>query len=567
MLLTEQEKLKEFILSVVKIHGKERTALIPILRAVQEKYDYVSEFAMQYVADLLGLHAAEVYSVATFYHFLHTKPKGKYTIRLSRDIASIMKGAKVLARQLENDLGIKFGETTADGMFSLQWTSCIGMNHQAPAMMVNNEVFSNLTPHRIPQIIEECTEGYRSQRPTTSKFSDTVTNHLTYAEHRRDEGIKRAVSMSPAEVIAEVSASGIRGRGGAGFPTGMKWKMAADTPSETKYVICNADEGEPGTFKDRTILAQFADLMFEGMTIAAYAIGASEGIIYLRAEYTYFKHHLEDILKERTAAGLLGQNILGKEGFNFDIRIHMGAGAYVCGEETALIESLEGRRGEPRNRPPYPATAGFMGAPTVVNNVETLATIGLILDRGASWFASIGTERSKGFKLFSVSGDCTRPGVYELPWGVTVNELLALVGGENAKAVQVGGYSGELLPPSAYHRQLAYEDLGLGGSVIVYGPERDLLEVAENYLEFFVAESCGQCTPCRDGNVVLLEGIRTLLKGKCTSRHLEELISLGKTIQAASKCGLGQSSPKVLLSIHEHFRDEIMARPVVSYSH
>ena len=562
MLLTEQEKEKVLISQLAEKYAHQRSGLIPILQAVQADYGYVSKFAMQHVADLLGIHAAEVYSVATFYQFINTKPKGKFIIRLSRDMSSIMKGAKVVARQLENDLGIKFGETTPDGMFTLEWTNCIGMNYQAPAMMVNNEIFSNLTPQRVHRIIEDCGEEFRSHRPTIGKVGETFTNTLTYASHAANSGLKKALAKSRSEVITEVTASGVRGRGGAGFPTGTKWNLAASAKSTTKYVICNADEGEPGTFKDRVILTQYADAVFEGMTIAAYAVGAREGIIYLRGEYTYIRHHLDEVLEARRKAGLLGDNILGKEGFTFDIRIRMGAGAYVCGEETALIESLEGHRGEPRNRPPYPVDTGFNNEPTVVNNVETLATVAVILDRGAKWFCSIGTERSKGFKLFSVSGDCTRPGVYELPWGTTVGQLLALVGGEGAKAVQAGGYSGELVPACEFGRVLGYEDLGIGGSVIVYGQERDLLEIAENYLEFFVEESCGQCTPCRDGNVKLLEGIKLLLKGKCSTRYLNELIGLGETIQLASKCGLGQSSPKVLLAINKHFRDEIMALPI-----
>jgi len=562
MLLTEQEKERALISRLAEEHAHQRSSLIPILQAVQADYGYVSEFAMQHVADLLGVHAAEVYSVATFYQFINTKPKGKFIIRLSRDMSSIMKGAKVIARQLENDLGITFGETTPDGMFTLEWTNCIGMNYQAPAMMVNNEIFSDLTPQRVHRIIEDCGEEFRSHRPTIGRVGDTFTNTLTYASHLANAGLRKALAKSRSEVIGEVTASGLRGRGGAGFPTGVKWNLAATARSETKYVICNADEGEPGTFKDRVILSQYADLVFEGMTIAAYAVGAREGILYLRGEYTYIKTHLEEVLEARRKAGLLGADILGQPGFTFDIRIRMGAGAYVCGEETALIESLEGQRGEPRNRPPYPVDTGFNNRPTAVNNVETLATIAVLLDRGAGWFNAIGTERSKGFKLFSVSGDCTRPGVYELPWGTTLARLLEMVGGDGAKAVQVGGYSGELVPAAEFGRKLAYEDLGLGGSVIIYGQQRDLLEVAENYLEFFVDESCGQCTPCRDGNVKLLEGIRLLLRGKCSTRYLNELIGLGETIQLASKCGLGQSSPKVLLAINKHFRDEIMARPI-----
>jgi [NiFe] hydrogenase diaphorase moiety large subunit len=353
--------------------------------------------------------------------------------------------------------------------------------------------------------------------------------------------------------------AGLCGRGGAGFPTGFKWQRAADATGDMKYVICNADEGEPGTFKDRVILTKFADLVFEGMTIAAYAIGAQHGIIYLRAEYAYLQPHLQRVLQNRYESGLLGQNILDKNNFDFDIRIQMGAGAYICGEETALIESLEGNRGEPRNRPPYPVEIGLHNQPTALNNVETLATASVIFEQGATWFSGIGTQRSKGFKLFSVSGDCSRPGLYELPWGTPVSELLALVGGENAKAVQIGGYSGRLVPYTAFSRQLAYEDLGPGSSVIIYSFARDLIEVAEHYLEFFVDESCGQCTPCRDGNVVLLNGVRALLNGQCSRRYWDELLSLSKTIQLTSRCGLGQSSPKILLAINEYFRDEIEA--------
>ncbi|CAK0760514.1 NAD-reducing hydrogenase HoxS subunit alpha [Azospirillaceae bacterium] len=565
MLLTEQDKEKKLISELAAQHNYQSSALIPILQAVQTQsgYGYVSQFAMQHVADLLGVHASEVYSVATFYHFINTKPKGKFIIRLSRDMPSIMKGAKTVARQLENDLGIRFGETTPDGMFTLEWTSCIGMNYQAPAMMINNEVFSNLTAQRAHLIIEDCLQEFRSHRPTIGKISDTFTNKLTYSEHKANDGLRKALEMSHSEVIGEVSDSGIRGRGGAGFPVGSKWNLAAAAKGATKYIVCNADEGEPGTFKDRIILSEYTDLVFEGMTIAAYAVGANEGVIYLRAEYTFLKHQLETTIEARRKENLLGQNILGKEGFNFDIRIRMGAGAYVCGEETALIESLEGHRGEPRNRPPYPVNTGFNNMPTVVNNVETLASICCILARGSKWFSSIGTPKSKGFKLFSVSGDCKKPGVYEWPWGITIQQLLENVGGLGAKAVQVGGYTGQLVPASHFNRVLGYEDLGIGGSIIVYGQERDMLEIAENYFEFFVDESCGQCTPCRDGNVKLLEGVRLLRQGKCSTRYLNELIDLCETIQLASKCGLGQLSPNVLIAINEYFRDEIMARPVV----
>jgi [NiFe] hydrogenase diaphorase moiety large subunit len=386
---------------------------------------------------------------------------------------------------------------------------------------------------------------------------------LTFDRIEPEAGLKATLAKSRADVIAEISASNLRGRGGAGFPTGTKWNLAAAArvaEGGTKYVICNADEGEPGTFKDRVILEEYADLVFEGMTIGGRAIGAAQGIVYLRGEYVYLRPHLEQVLENRRKTNLLGQAILGHKDFNFDIRLHMGSGAYVCGEETALIESLEGHRGEPRNRPPFPVNTGFEGQPTIVNNVETLAWAACILGLGARWFREIGTDRSAGDKLFSISGDCRAPGVYEFPLGVTVADLLKEVGGEGAKAVQIGGASGHCIPASELSRRIAFEDVSTGGSIIVFGPGRDMLAVAKNFMEFFVEESCGQCTPCRAGNARLLGGIEMLERGACSMAHLQELLALGETMQLASKCGLGQSSANAFVSIVKHFKDEIMGR-------
>ncbi len=259
---------------------------------------------------------------------------------------------------------------------------------------------------------------------------ETQGNALTYETIEAEAGLKAALAMSRADLVDFVRDSDLKGRGGAGFPTGMKWGFCAAEKADQKYIICNADEGEPGTFKDRVILTRFADLVFEGMTIGGRAIGASLGIIYLRAEYTYLRPHLNEVIQRRRGAGLLGHNILGVEGFDFDILVAMGAGAYVCGEETALIESLEGFRGEPRNRPPFPVVAGLLNNPTVVNNVETLASVAAIFAKGADWFKTFGTDKSTGYKLFSISGDCEKPGVYEFPWGITVARLLEEVGGD-----------------------------------------------------------------------------------------------------------------------------------------
>jgi [NiFe] hydrogenase diaphorase moiety large subunit len=330
---------------------------------------------------------------------------------------------------------------------------------------------------------------------------------------------------------------------------------AANSPE--KYVICNADEGEPGTFKDRVLLLEYPELVFDGMVIAGYTIGANLGIIYLRGEYEYMKKSLEDYIEAMKKENLLGKNILGKKDFNFDIIIRMGSGAYVCGEETALIESLEGHRGEARNRPPFPVSTGFMNKPTTVNNVETLASIPHILLKGGEWFRKHGTDKSTGSKLFSVSGDCDKPGVYELPWGTTINQLLNLVNAKNTKAVQVGGASGTCIPKSQFDRSLAYEDAATGGSIIIFNESRNMLHVLKNFMEFFVEESCGQCTPCRIGNVKLLEGVEMVESNNFTFSYINKLKDLGKTMQVASKCGLGQSSPNSFISILENFSEEI----------
>jgi [NiFe] hydrogenase diaphorase moiety large subunit len=382
---------------------------------------------------------------------------------------------------------------------------------------------------------------------------------MTLAAVEAGAGLRAALALSPAEVVDQIVASGMRGRGGAGFPTGQKWRLAAESqaPEGRRYIVCNADEGEPGTFKDRVLLAVHADLVLEGMTIAGYAIGAQKGLLYLRAEYVYLRDALLDALRQRREHGLLGPEVA--PGFGFDIRVHMGAGAYVCGEESALLESLEGRRGEPRDRPPYPVVRGLHGAPTVVNNVETFAWATAILARGPDWFASIGTHRSTGPKLLSVSGDVTRPGVYEFPLGVPIADVLRAAGGTDAKAVVVGGAAGSCVPAAEFGRTVSYEDVATGGAFIVLGPDRDLIDVAENVAEFFADESCGQCAPCRLGTVALLEGVRRLRAGTCTAEDVARLCRLGATMRLTSKCGLGQSSPNVFLSLLEHFPADMRA--------
>ncbi|MBU0743801.1 MAG: SLBB domain-containing protein [Gammaproteobacteria bacterium] len=377
-------------------------------------------------------------------------------------------------------------------------------------------------------------------------IKSNYVSELTFTAIDSKSSFEAAKKIGSQGIIDEITSSKLRGCGGAGFPTGMKLTLMTKEESTPKYVICNADEGEPGTFKDREILTNNAELVFIGMAIVGEAIGAQKGILYLRAEYDFMKEDLAKVIAKC------------QEITNFSIEIKSGAGAYVCGEETALIESLEGKRGEPRNRPPFPIQKGYLGQPTEVNNVETFAWITTIISKGSKWFSSLGTEKSAGYKLFSISGDCKRPGVYEFPMGTTIKEILKAVDGENAKAVQMGGASGQTIPKDQFDRKVAFEDAPPGGSIIVFGPNRNMLDVAENFLEFFVEESCGQCTPCRKGNLQLLESIRAIKAGKCSGQCcLEKLYSLAETMQVASKCGLGQSSPNIFIAITKYFSSEI----------
>ena len=557
-MLTIDSAIRDDIAAVVERHGAERTSLIPILQDIKKEHREITDEAMQVVADMLDIHPVEVYSVATFYAFLHGAPEGRFVVRLCGTLACDFAGKTAVAEALRTALGIEFGATTDDGVFTLEWASCVGMCDQGPAMLVNDKVLTRVTPAKVAEIVAE----YRAKGADETR-QDIVTarNELTYAGIEPDAGLKAALALSRGDIVDTVSAAALKGRGGAGFPTGMKWNFCAAEKSAHKYIICNADEGEPGTFKDRVILRDFPDLVFEGMTIGGRAIGADMGIVYLRAEYAYLRAHLNEVIQRRRQAGLLGKNVGGIAGFDFDIVLARGAGAYVCGEETALIESLEGFRGEPRNRPPFPAVAGFLNHPTTVNNVETLASVACIFAKGTDWFKSFGTDKSTGYKLFSISGDCEKPGVYEFPWGITVADLLKEVGGAGAKAVQIGGASGVCVPAADFARRLAFEDIPTGGSVMVIGAQRDLLDVAENFLEFFVEESCGQCNPCRLGNPKLLEGVELLKQGTCSAEHLADLKALGATMQVAAKCGLGQTSPSAFLSIVGAFADDVTTRP------
>jgi [NiFe] hydrogenase diaphorase moiety large subunit len=340
----------------------------------------------------------------------------------------------------------------------------------------------------------------------------------------------------------------------------MKWRLTRKAAGTDRSIACNADEGEPGTFKDRLLLCEFPDLVFDGMTVAGYALGARHGLLYLRGEYAYMWDALQRVLQDRRDQNLLGAAICGKAGFDFDIRIQLGAGAYICGEESSLLESLEGKRGSPRDRPPFPTERGYLGQPTAIDNVETLVCATRIMENGAAWFSAFGTPDSTGTKLICVSGDCARPGVYETPFGITLNELLDLVGAPQAQCVQFSGPSGQSVAPKDFGRRIAYEDLSTGGSTMIFGAQRDVLGVALQFVDFFVDESCGWCAPCRIGTTLLKQGMEKIVAGRATLADLAATEALANTVARMSRCGLGQTAPNPILTTMRGFPELYEAR-------
>jgi [NiFe] hydrogenase diaphorase moiety large subunit len=366
------------------------------------------------------------------------------------------------------------------------------------------------------------------------------------------EVLTRAFRMSNDEIIQQILESGLKGRGGAGFPTGLKWKYTAAEKEPQKYIVCNADEGEPGTFKDREILDRVSYKVYGGMAIAGKAIGARNGIVYLRGEYRFL---LPKLMKELGTFHKLIQEI----GYDFKVNYCLGSGAYICGEESALFESIEGGRGEPRNKPPYPTTSGVFGKPTSINNVETLVTAMMIIHHGAANFNQLGTKDSRGSKVFSVSGDTPTPGIFELELGMTVQEFVNEFGDGDTKAVQVGGASGFCVPRKKFQSTIiGFEGVPTGGSMKLFNSSRSMYNVLHNYLDFFAEESCGQCTPCRVGCQQLLKGVEKVKKGEAKTTYLNELVKLADTMKIASKCGLGQSVGNAFRTIVENFREEII---------
>ena len=555
--------------------GADRARLMDVVQAIQYRLGYIPKAAVEGVADALAMHAVEVEDMVSFYAYLDREPKGRFHIRLSKTPVSLMNGAATVAEAFEAATGAAIGTTSPDAEFTLEWTSDIGMADQEPAALINGTIVTALTPADATAIVGTLreTQGSDTLPLFPGSGSDGVVlpgahiasslmkgGPIVFRQSGRGDGVRAALTLSPEEVIQAVTKARLRGRGGAGFPTGLKWKLCRQSIGDEHYVVCNADEGEPGTFKDRVLLTEIPDVVFDGMTIAGHALGARHGLVYLRGEYLYLFGRLQGVLQRRRRLGLLGSSVCGQEGFDFDIRIQLGAGAYVCGEESALIESLEGKRGAPRDRPPFPTERGYLHQPTAVDNVETFACVARIMEKGPDWFASFGTRESSGTKLLSVSGDCPHPGVYEVRFGITVYGLLDLVGAPDAAFVQVGGPSGQCVGPKDYGRRIAFEDLPTGGSMMIFGPDRDVLDVARQFTEFFVDESCGWCAPCRVGTTLLKRSLDKILGDCGTLADVEALEALANTVMRMSRCGLGQTAANPILTTMRNFPQAWEAR-------
>ena len=548
--------------AVLTRHRHDGTRLMQILRETQEALGWLSPQTITQIAAGVGWPRAKVEATAAFYSFFHLRPRGEYCVLWSDNIIDRMAGSRALMQRLCEALWLEPGKVSEDGLVFVHTTSDIGMGDQGPALLVNYRTVTRMNAERVDAMAELIRNRVPLQAWPREWFQ--VEDNLRYAGPLLGEpftpgaALEAALERGAQAQLAEIAAAKLRGRGGAGFPTARKWQACLDAPlnpGQTRIVVCNADEGEPGTFKDRVLLDAYADLVFEGMTIAAFTIGAGRGFLYLRGEYRYLLEMLEAVLQRRRTQGLLGKAILGRRGFDFDIEIVLGAGAYVCGEESALIESLEGKPGRPRLRPPYPVTNGYLDQPTIVNNVETFACAARIAEKGAAWFVSFGTPQSTGTKLLSISGDVARPGVYEFPFGITLAEALDAAGVKNCvQGVQVSGPSGAMLSGDELGRRLCFEDVPTAGALMVFDCTRDMFEAAHNFAHFFAHESCGFCTPCRVGTQIVARLMDKIAEGRGSQYDIQELCKMHRLMRDTSHCGLGQSACNPVFDALAKFR-------------
>lgn len=541
-----------------------RSALLPALHAAQEIYGYLPEPVAAEVARTLSVPLADVYGVIDFYALFFREPVGKTVIHVCDDPACALAGADGILKSMSQRADQSQDEKAATKSVTVERAPCLGLCEHAPALLVQGTAVGEANEATYDELVGARTKHIRSiLGGTIHKLTQNCgRGHPASLEEYKASGgysaLQRALANPAQNVIDEVKASGLVGRGGAAFPTGAKWEGARNAMGQPKFVVCNADEAEPGTFKDRVMMEDDPHKVLEGLIIAGYAIGAAKGYWYIRGEYVYPFQVVRQAIEEARRAGYLGKNILGS-GFNFEVEVRQGAGAYICGEETALFESIEGKRGFPRVKPPFPTTNGLFGKPTAINNVETLCNIPLIVQEGAEKYRQIGTEKSPGPKLFCLSGDVVRPGLYEVPFGTTLRSLLEeLAGGvrpgHSFQAALIGGAAGAFATEKDLDVRLSFEDLraaGLplgSGVVMVFDERRDMRDVLVRLAHFFAEESCGKCYPCQIGTQRQAEILGRIASGKIQPGDVERLQDVGWTMTDASLCGLGQTAASALLS-------------------
>lgn len=543
----------------------DRSQLLPALLDAQRMYGYLPETVLEVVGQHLRVPLAEIHGVIEFYTMLYASPTGKIIVRVCTSPICAQAGGERAFKAACSHLAVNSDGREGEGNYLVEKVECLGLCDHAPAALVGDRPVARINaeaPDKWIRNLKEAPLGRIGGEPRWLSGRCGViepTDLIAFQEHGGFAGLRRALSkMKPNEVSQEIKASGLVGRGGAAFPTGLKWEYTAATEAEIRYVVCNADESEPGTFKDRVLMEGDPFSILEGMTIAAYAIGSQRGFIYVRGEYPRAQRILQEAIEVARTAGYLGENILGNE-FSFDVVVRSGAGAYICGEETALFESIEGKRGYPRLKPPFPTTHGLFGQPTVINNVETLCTAAWIIANGHEAYRSLGTEKSPGTKLFCLSGDVTQPGVYEVPFGTLLKDVLEFAGGVQGElqAVLLGGAAGAFAEPDQLDLPLSFEGMhaagfALGsGVVMAINQERDLQQTMLSLAHFFAHESCGKCLPCQLGTQRQLEILAKVTEGKASEADVRALEDIGFTMTHASLCGLGMTAGTAILSALE----------------
>jgi bidirectional [NiFe] hydrogenase diaphorase subunit len=564
-------------------------ALIEILHAAQKCFGWLDRPLLGRLSEELKLPPSLVYGVASFYHAFRLAPPGHQTCTICTGTSCHLQGGSRLLRELEQHFGIRNGGTTADGSLALEQVRCLGACGMAPLVRIEHGNGSSSFHSSMNQVqtIRQLKDGMPETPgngvplPPIDVYGDphirivlencTVTDPSelsTAQEAGTYDMLARALqNMSPEEVCRQITASGLRGRGGAGYPTGRKWDMVREARGKRKYVVANGDEGDPGAFMDRTLMERDPHRVLAGMAIAGYAVGASSGFVYVRSEYPLAALRLRKAIEQAEIGGVLGKKLFGTH-FSFKVRLRIGAGAFVCGEETALMASIMGRRGQPVSRPPYPAQKGLWGHSTLINNVETFGSVSAIIRMGGEQFSELGAPGNSGSKVFSISGDVARTGVVEVPLGTTVRELLALAGGVTGgkfKALQTGGASGGCIPDTHIDLPIDYEslrDIGTimgSGGLIVLNNTRCMVDVARFFMQFCCDESCGKCTPCRAGTLQALRMLDRICAGRGNESDVDQLEELCRLMQETSLCGLGMAAPTPVLSTLRWYRHEYLA--------